>query len=71
MGVVTANTCYHTRHILGELDRLTGLLCVVFFVTSGVELEIRAFQPRFLRTGAVQPQFHAALARPRLISARR
>ena len=42
MGVVTANTCYYTRHILAELDRLTGLLCVVFFATSGVELEIGA-----------------------------
>ncbi len=42
MGIVTANTCYYTRYILAELDRLTGLLCVVFFTTSGVELEIDA-----------------------------
>jgi len=42
MGVVTANTCYYTRSILAELDRLAGLLCVVFFATSGVELEIGA-----------------------------
>ena len=41
-GFITANTCYFTRHILAELDRLTGLLCVVFFATSGVELEISA-----------------------------
>jgi len=42
MGAATANTCYYTREILAELDRLTGLLCVVFFATSGVELEIGA-----------------------------
>ena len=42
MGVATANTCYYTNHILAELDRLTGLLCVVFFAVSGAELEIGA-----------------------------
>ncbi len=42
MGVATANTCYYTTHILAELDRLTGLLCVVFFAVSGAELEIGA-----------------------------
>ena len=42
MGVVTANTCYYTAHILAEFDRLTGLLCVVFFATSGVELDLDA-----------------------------
>ncbi|MBN2579771.1 MAG: cation:proton antiporter [Pirellulales bacterium] len=42
MGVATANTSYSTRQILAELDRLTGLLCVVFFVTSGVELNLDA-----------------------------
>lgn len=42
MGVVTANSCYYTRPILAELDRLTGLLCVVFFATSGLELDLNA-----------------------------
>jgi Kef-type K+ transport system membrane component KefB len=42
MGFVAANTCDYTRQIVGELDRLTGLLCVVFFATSGMELELGA-----------------------------
>jgi Kef-type K+ transport system membrane component KefB/CBS domain-containing protein len=42
MGITTANTCFYTARILDELDRLTGLLCVVFFVVSGVELDIGA-----------------------------
>ena len=40
MGMTVANSSYQTRQIVGELDRLTGLLCVVFFVTHGAELEI-------------------------------
>ncbi len=44
MGIVTANTCYYTRQILAELDRLTGMLCIVFFATSGVELDIGALK---------------------------
>ncbi len=40
MGVVTANTSYYARQILAEFDRLTGLLCVVFFAASGVELDV-------------------------------
>ncbi|HUT10503.1 MAG TPA: cation:proton antiporter [Thermoguttaceae bacterium] len=40
MGLTVANSSYETRQVLSELDRLTGLLCVVFFVTHGSELEI-------------------------------
>ncbi|MFW6125060.1 MAG: cation:proton antiporter, partial [Pirellulales bacterium] len=40
MGVTVANCSYHTPHILAELDRLTGVLCVVFFVTHGAELDL-------------------------------
>ncbi len=40
MGATVANSSYQTRQVLAELDRLTGLLCVVFFVTHGAELEL-------------------------------
>jgi Kef-type K+ transport system membrane component KefB len=40
MGVTVANASDATRHILAELDRLTGLLCVVFFVSHGAELQL-------------------------------
>jgi len=39
MGVTVANSSDRTRQVLGEMDRLTGLLCVVFFVTHGAELK--------------------------------
>jgi Kef-type K+ transport system membrane component KefB/CBS domain-containing protein len=39
MGVTVANASDQTRQILVELDRLTGLLCVVFFAVNGAELE--------------------------------
>lgn len=39
MGVTVANSSDQTRQVLAELDRLTGLLCVVFFVTHGAELQ--------------------------------
>jgi len=42
MGVTMANSSYHGRQVLAELDRLTGLLCVLFFVTHGAELDIHA-----------------------------
>jgi Kef-type K+ transport system membrane component KefB/CBS domain-containing protein len=42
MGVTVANCSDQTRQVLAELDRLTGLLCVVFFVTHGAELELHA-----------------------------
>ena len=42
MGVTVANTTYHSRQVDAELDRITGLLCVVFFVTHGAELDLAA-----------------------------
>lgn len=39
MGITVANSSDQTRQVLAELDRLTGLLCVVFFVTHGAQLE--------------------------------
>jgi Kef-type K+ transport system membrane component KefB len=38
MGITVANSSDQTRQALAELDRLTGLLCVVFFVTHGAQL---------------------------------
>jgi len=40
MGLTVANSSYHTRQVLAELDRLTGLLAVVFFVTHGADLQV-------------------------------
>jgi len=40
MGLTVANSSYHTRQVLAELDRLTGLLAVVFFVTHGADLRV-------------------------------
>ena len=42
MGGVVANTSELTEEILAELDRLTGLLCVVFFVIHGAEISLDA-----------------------------
>lgn len=40
MGVTVANTSDQTRPILAELDALTGVFCVVFFVAHGAELDL-------------------------------
>ena len=40
MGATVANSSYQARQMLAELDRLTGLLTVVFFVTHGAELQV-------------------------------
>ena len=40
MGVTVANSSYHTRQVVAELDRMTGLLAVIFFVTHGAELRV-------------------------------
>ncbi|MFH1266933.1 MAG: cation:proton antiporter [Planctomycetota bacterium] len=42
MGVTLANSSDQTKQVLAELDRLTGLLCVVFFVTHGAQLKPEA-----------------------------
>lgn len=40
MGATVANSSDQTRRVMAELDRLTGLLCVIFFVVHGAQLEI-------------------------------
>lgn len=42
MGVTVANTSSHVVQIREELNRFTGLLCVVFFVIHGAELNLQA-----------------------------
>lgn len=42
MGATVANTSDRTKDIVNHLDSLTGLLCVVFFVIHGTELDLRA-----------------------------
>lgn len=42
MGVVVANSSDQRRAVLEEIDRLTGFLCVVFFVVHGAELDLAA-----------------------------
>jgi Kef-type K+ transport system membrane component KefB len=44
MGFTVANISDQTRPVLAELDRLTGLLCVVFFVTSGAGFHVDALE---------------------------
>jgi len=40
MGVTVTNTSSDTANILAELERLTGLLCIIFFVIHGAELDV-------------------------------
>jgi Kef-type K+ transport system membrane component KefB len=40
MGATVANASERPQDLVGELDRWTGLLCVVFFVIHGAELDI-------------------------------
>ncbi len=42
MGAAVANSSDQTRQIEQELDRFTGLVCVVFFVIHGAEMDLRA-----------------------------
>ena len=49
MGVTVANTSEYNKRIVEELDHLTGLLCVLFFVVHGAEMDIHAF----MATGVV------------------
>ena len=42
MGAAVANSSDQTRKIEQELDRFTGLVCVVFFVIHGAEMDLRA-----------------------------
>ena len=43
MGGMVANSTYHSRQISVEMDRVAGLLCVIFFVVHGAELNLKAF----------------------------
>jgi len=42
MGITVANASERAKEMELELDRLTGLLCVVFFVIHGAELDFHA-----------------------------
>ncbi len=42
MGMAVANLSDQVEGITGELDRFTGLLCVVFFVIHGAEFDFRS-----------------------------
>lgn len=44
MGVMVVNSSDISDKIVAELDRLTGLLCVLFFAVHGAELDLSAFQ---------------------------
>ena len=43
MGLAVANSSDCTKAIVVDLDRLTGFLCVIFFVIHGAELDLNAF----------------------------
>ncbi|NOX54928.1 MAG: CBS domain-containing protein [Planctomycetes bacterium] len=43
MGLTVANTSDQAGKIVAVLDRLTGFLCVIFFVLHGAELKLPAF----------------------------
>jgi len=40
-GVTTANSSDRSREIVGQLDKITGLLCVVFFVLHGASFDLQ------------------------------
>ena len=44
MGATVANTSERTKAIEEELGRITGLLCVIFFVIHGADLEVQKLQ---------------------------
>ena len=43
MGLTVANSSDVTNRIVAQLDRITGLLCVLFFAVHGSELDLGAF----------------------------
>ena len=43
MGLTVASVSQRAKEIVAELERLTGFLCVVFFVIHGAELNLPAF----------------------------
>ena len=44
MGATVANSSDLAEKMVAELDRLTGLLCVIFFVIHGAEMDIGALE---------------------------
>ncbi|MDH3719152.1 MAG: cation:proton antiporter, partial [Planctomycetota bacterium] len=42
MGATVANASDRASNVVVELDRITGLLCVIFFVIHGAELDVHA-----------------------------
>lgn len=42
MGMTVANTSSRAKDIVAHLDQLTGLLCVVFFVIHGIDMDVKA-----------------------------
>ncbi len=42
MGMTLANSSDRAKDVVAQLDQLTGLMCVVFFVVHGTELNVRA-----------------------------
>jgi Kef-type K+ transport system membrane component KefB/predicted transcriptional regulator len=44
MGATVANSSDHAQKMVAELDRFTGLLCVVFFVIHGAAMDVGALQ---------------------------
>ena len=49
MGTIVANSSDHRIAIGKQLDQLTGILCIMFFVIHGAEMQIQ----RFIEGGAV------------------
>jgi CBS domain-containing protein len=49
MGTTVANTSDRVKDLISQIDSFTGLLCVVFFVIHGAEMDIRAL----LAAGAI------------------
>jgi Kef-type K+ transport system membrane component KefB len=43
LGMIVANTSELTSKIVVELDKLTGLLCVLFFAVHGAEMDLSKF----------------------------
>ncbi len=43
MGTMVANSSYHGRQLIADSGRTVGFLCIIFFVTHGVELDLEAF----------------------------
>jgi Kef-type K+ transport system membrane component KefB len=56
MGATVANASDRPHDLVGELDRWTGLLCVIFFVIHGAELDVT----RLLKAGGLATLYMGA-----------